>query len=86
MGVGRLRAVVILQAGVPLIAVALASAILGVAVAQLILRLAEAPAIVWPDTSLAAVLVLSLAAAMGVVVLTLPGLERLTRPESIRAE
>jgi predicted lysophospholipase L1 biosynthesis ABC-type transport system permease subunit len=86
MSVGRLRTVVLLQAGVPLVAVALASAVLGIAVAQLVLRLADAPAIVWPDPSLTLVLAVSLLAAMGVVALTLPGLERLTRPESVRAE
>jgi ABC-type antimicrobial peptide transport system permease subunit len=86
MSVGRLRVVVLLQAGVPLVAVALASAVLGIAVAQLILRLAASPAITWPDASLAGVLTLSLAAALAVVGLTLPGLERMTRPESVRAE
>ena len=86
MPVSRLRAVVLLQAGVPLVAVALASALLGIAVAQLILRLAAAPVIAWPDASLAVVLAVSLAAAMGVVALTLPALERMTRPESVRAE
>lgn len=86
MSVGRLRAVVLLQAGVPLVAVASSSALLGIAVAQLVLRLAAAPAIAWPDPSLAVVLAFSIAAAMGVVALTLPGLERLTRPESVRLE
>jgi hypothetical protein len=86
MSVGRLRAVVLIQAGVPLVAVAACSALLGIAVAQLILRLAAAPIVAWPDASLALVLVLSVAAAIGVVALTLPALERLTRPESVRAE
>ena len=86
MPVSGLRAVVLLQAGVPLVAVASASALLGIAVAQLILRLAAAPVIAWPDASLVVLLAVSLVLAMVVVALTLPALERLTRPESVRAE
>ncbi|MEP6638990.1 MAG: FtsX-like permease family protein [Chloroflexota bacterium] len=88
MPVGRLRALVLLQAGAPLLAVAAFSALLGIVVAQLILRLAtrgevEVP---WPDPSLGLTLGASVLGALIVVALMLPPLERLTRPETARAE
>ncbi len=86
MPVSRLRVVVLLQAGAPLVAVATFSAVLGIAVAQIILRLADASNVPWPDASLAAVLVVSLAGALAVVALMLPPLERMTRPDSVRVE
>jgi hypothetical protein len=86
MPVSRLRAVVLLQAGAPLVVVAIFSAVLGIVVAQVILRLAEATNVPWPNASLAVVLAVSLAAALGVVALMLPPLERLTRPDSVRVE
>jgi hypothetical protein len=42
--------------------------------------------VVAPDASLVVVLVASLAVAMGIVALTLPPLERMTRPTSVRSE
>ena len=86
MPVSRLRVVVLLQAGAPLVAVAVFSSVLGIVVAQVILRLAQAVNVPWPNGSLAAVLLVSLAAALGVVALMLPPLERLTRPDSVRVE
>ena len=86
MPVSRLRALVLLQAGAPLLAVAAFSAVLGIAVAQLILRLATVDAVPWPDPSLALILGASLVGALAVVALMLPPLERLTRPETARAE
>ena len=86
MPVSRLRALVLLQAGAPLLAVAAFSAVLGIAVAQLILRLATVDAVPWPDPSLALILGASLIGALAVVALMLPPLERLTRPETARAE
>ena len=52
MPVSRLRALVLLQAGAPLFAVAVLSAVLGIVVAQVILRLATVDAVPWPDPSL----------------------------------
>jgi ABC-type antimicrobial peptide transport system permease subunit len=86
MPVSRLRALVMLQAGAPLVAVALVSAVLGIVVAQLVLRLADAATVPWPNGSLVVTLGVSLAGAMAVVVLMLPPLERLTRPDAIRIE
>jgi hypothetical protein len=86
MPVGRLRAVVLLQAAAPLFAVAVFSGLLGVVVAQGFLFLATTDSVPMPDASLFATLALSVVAALGVVALTLPPLERMTRPGSIRAE
>ncbi len=89
MPVSRLRALVLLQAGAPLLTVATFSAVLGIVVAQVILRLASGAAAIpvpWPDPSLGLILGASLLGALAVVVLTLPPLERLTRPETARSE
>ena len=86
MPVSRLRALVLLQAGAPLVAVAMFSAVLGITVAQVILRLADATQVAWPDASALLTLVVSLASAIALVALMLPPLERLTRPETVRIE
>lgn len=86
MPVSRLRALVLLQAGAPLVAVALFSAVLGIGVAQVILRLADASKVTWPDAGLGVALAVSLAGALAVVVMMLPPLERLTRPDAVRNE
>jgi hypothetical protein len=86
MPVSRLRVLVLLQAGAPLLAVAMLSAVLGIVVAQVILRLATVDAVPWPDPSLGLTLGFSLLGALLVVALMLPPLERMTRPETARAE
>jgi predicted lysophospholipase L1 biosynthesis ABC-type transport system permease subunit len=86
MPVSRLRALVLLQAGAPLVAVAAFSAALGIAIAQAILRLADATEVALPDASLLLTLVVSLASAIALVALMLPPLERLTRPDAVRIE
>ena len=86
MPVSRLRVLVLLQAGAPLLAVATLSAGLGIAVAQVILRLATVDAVPWPDPSLGLTLGASLFGALLVVAMMLPPLERMTRPETARAE
>jgi cell division protein FtsX len=86
MPVARLRALVLLQAGVPLVVVSAFSALLGVAVTQAILRIANAPSVPLPDVSIVWLLGASLAAAMLVVVATLPAIDGLTRPTSLRSE
>ena len=85
MPVSSLRSTLLLQAGVPLVAVAIGSAILGVVVAVSILWFA-ADIVALPDATLVLTLTASLAVAMGVVALTLPPLERMTRPTSVRSE
>ena len=87
MPVSRLRALVLLQAGAPLVTVALFSAVLGIGVAQAVLRLmAGSRPVPMPDGSLVIMLGVSLLGALGVVALMLPPLERLTRPDSVRME
>jgi hypothetical protein len=86
MPVSRLRALILLQAGVPLIAVSAASALLGVTVAQGMLRVASATDVPLPDLSQVVVLAASVAVAMTVVAATLPAADRLTRPQSLRSE
>jgi hypothetical protein len=86
MPVFRLRALVLLQAGVPLVVVSAFSALLGVAVTQAILRVADAPSVPLPDVSIVWLLGASLAAAMMVVVTTLPAVDGLTKPTSLRSE
>ena len=86
MPVSRLRVLVLLQAGVPLVVVSGFSALLGVVVAQAILRMATVAEVPMPDPSLAGVLAVSLAVAMAVVVATLPAVDGLTRPTSLRSE
>ena len=86
MPVARLRVLVLLQAGVPLVVVSGFSALLGVVVAQAILRMATVAEVPMPDPSLVGVLGVSLAVAMAVVVATLPAVDGLTRPTSLRSE
>lgn len=86
MPVSRLRASLLLQAGVPLLAVAVFSALLGIGVAQAVLRLISRVDVPLPDVSLAWTLGASLLSALGIVALTFPPLERLTRPDAVRLE
>ena len=86
MPVGGLRALVLVQAGAPLFAVAAFSAALGVILTQLILGLVTTDEVPWPDASLVLILTGSLLGAMAIVAVMLPSLERLTRPETVRIE
>lgn len=85
MSASGLRATILLQAGVPLVAVAGASALLGVIVGAAVVWIAGGT-VALPDVSMAGVLLASLAVAMLIVALTLPPLERMTRPASLRHE
>ena len=85
MATSSLRSTLLLQAGVPLTGVAIASAILGVITGMALLWLAG-DVLSTPDESLVLVLGASLLVAMGIVALTLPPLERMTRPTSVRSE
>lgn len=86
MPASGLRATILLQAGVPLAAVAAASALLGIVVGMGILWVASGGVLVLPDASLLGALIARLGVALGVVMLTLPPLERMTRPASLRHE
>lgn len=85
MSVGALRATILLQAAVPLAAVAAASAVLGALVGTVVLQVTS-DTLSLPDVSLVAVIAGSVAVALGIVALTLPPLERMTRPTSLRQE
>ncbi|MEA2579038.1 MAG: hypothetical protein QOD78_2626 [Chloroflexota bacterium] len=85
MSASGLRATILLQAGVPLVAVAGASAVLGVIVGLAVVWIAGGT-VALPDASMVGVLGASLAVAMLIVSLTLPPLERMTRPSSLRHE
>ena len=76
----------LIQAGVPLVIVSGFSALLGVGVAQAILRLSTTVSVPLPEVSLVFVLAASMLVAMSVVAATLPAVDRLTRPQSIRSE
>ena len=86
MPVSRLSTMVMLQAGAPLVAVAAFSGLLGVVVAQSILRLATSDAVPIPDASILVTIGASVLAALSVVALTLPPLDRMTRPDAVRVE
>ena len=85
MPASGLRATILLQAGVPLTAVAAVSAVLGAVVGVGVLLIATG-SVVLPDASLVQIVAASVVVAMAVVVLTLPPLERMTRPASLRHE
>ena len=85
MPVGALRSMILLQAGVPLAAVAIASSLLGAFVGSGILFVTGG-VMVLPDVQVVVAISASIAVALGIVALTLPPLERLTRPTSLRHE
>ena len=85
MPASSLRWTILLQAGVPLAGVAAVSAALGTIVGVGALWVAT-DSVTRPDGSVIGILVLSLVVAMGIVALTLPPLERMTRPASLRSE
>jgi hypothetical protein len=85
MSASGLRATILLQAGVPLVAVAGASALLGVIVGIAVVWIAGGT-VAMPEVSMVGVLGASLGVAMLIVAMTLPPLERMTRPSSLRHE
>lgn len=86
MPASALRSVILIQAGAPLVVVAAFSAALGLVVANIVLLISGAEIVPAPDVSLLVTLAASLLVAMAVVALTLPPLERMTRPVSLRHE
>ena len=83
---GHLRSVLVLEAAAPLIAVAAASCLLGVAVSQLVLRLAALDDVPLPDPSLLVLFAGSIAGALAVVAVVLPIVRPLTSLEETRFE
>ncbi len=83
---GRLRAVVLLEAAAPLVTVAVLSALLGTAVAQVILRALPNGGSPSPDLGVLLLLAVATAGAMGVVLTAMPLVGRITATESTRFE
>jgi hypothetical protein len=84
--VARLRAVLLLEAAAPLAAVCVLSAVLGTLVVQLLMRAQSRYAVPLPDAGVIELLVIAVAAAMGIVALTMPMVRRLTDTEETRFE
>jgi hypothetical protein len=83
----NLRSVVMLEAAAPLVGVAILSAMLGVLVSQLLLRLVSGNgAVPLPDLSLGALLVVGVAGALAIVAGMLPLVGPLTDLEETRFE
>jgi hypothetical protein len=85
MPLRRLKAVLLLEAAAPLIAVAALSALLGLAVAQLLFRSFSA-GFVAPDPSIVGLLTIAVAGALGVVALAMPLVDSLTGTQATRFE
>lgn len=86
MPLGRLRAVLLLEAAAPLATVAALSALLGTAVAQALMRALPNRGVPPPDPGVVLLLALGTAGALAVVLVAMPLADRLTRPESARFE
>ena len=85
MPLRRLKAVLLLEAAAPLIAVAALSALLGVGVTQLLFRSFSA-GFVTPDPSIVGLLTIAVAGALGVVALAMPLVDSLTGTQATRFE
>lgn len=86
MPLGRLRAVLLLEAAAPLVTVAALSALLGMAVAQALMRALPNRGVPPPDAGVVLLLAIGTAGALAVVLVAMPLADRLTRPESARFE
>jgi predicted lysophospholipase L1 biosynthesis ABC-type transport system permease subunit len=86
MPLGRLRALLLVEAAAPLIAVAVISAALGSIVAQIVLRAQPGRSVPPPDASVVVLLVVAILGALAVVLTALPLVGRLTSSEATRFE
>jgi ABC-type antimicrobial peptide transport system permease subunit len=86
MPVSRLRAVLLLEAAAPLVAVAAMSAVLGMIVAQVLLRALPTTTVPPPDPGVVALLAVALAGALAVVLAAMPLVDRVTSTEATRFE
>ena len=86
MPLARLRAVLVVEAAAPLVAVAALSAVLGMLVAQLLLRSVGTLDVPPPDLSVAALLAVATAGAIAVVLAAMPLVGRITGAEANRFE
>ena len=86
MPLARLRAVLVLEAAAPLVAVAALSAVLGMLVAQLVLRAIPSREIPLPDLGVAVLLAVATIGAIAVVLAAMPLVGRITGAEANRFE
>jgi predicted lysophospholipase L1 biosynthesis ABC-type transport system permease subunit len=83
---GVLRRVVALETAVPLLAVSIASAALGLVASDLFLRSQLGLTLRLPGTAYYAIVLGGLVGSLLVIASTMPLLDRLTRPENVRME
>ena len=86
MPLAKLRAVLVLEAAAPLVAVAALSAVLGMLVAQLLIRSIRTIEVPLPDLGVAALLAVATLGAIGVVLAAMPMVGRITGAEANRFE
>ncbi|WP_200210366.1 FtsX-like permease family protein [Micromonospora coerulea] len=84
--VGVLRRVVALESAVPMLAVAAVAVGMGFLAAQLFLKAQMDYTLTAPSLSFYMIVVVGLAACLGIIAATLPLLERITGPETARSE
>ncbi|MBB5874570.1 hypothetical protein F4553_008004 [Allocatelliglobosispora scoriae] len=84
--VQTLRRVVALESAVPMLAVAAVAIGMGLLAAQLFLRAQMDYTLVPPGAEFYAIVVVGLAACLGIIASTMPLLERITGPETARSE
>lgn len=86
MPLARLRAILVLEAAAPLVAVAALSAVLGMLVAQLLIRAIPTREVPLPDLGVAVLLAVATAGALAVVLAAMPMVGRITGSEANRFE
>ncbi|TDC38118.1 ABC transporter permease [Micromonospora sp. KC213] len=84
--VRTLRRVVLLESAVPMLAVAVVAVGMGFLAAQLFLKAQMDYTLTAPGGGFAAIVIVGLAACLGIIASTLPLLERITGPETARSE
>jgi ABC-type antimicrobial peptide transport system permease subunit len=84
--VRTLRRVVALESAVPMLAVAVVAIGMGLLAAQLFLKAQMDYALTAPGVGFYAIVIVGLAACLGIIASTLPLLERITGPETARSE
>ena len=86
MPIHKLRAMILLEAGAPLLATAILSAVLGLVAGEAMLQSVARVPVPMPDLVIVPVLAAGLIGAMLVVSATLPLLGRITATEATRFE
>jgi hypothetical protein len=81
-----LRRVIALESAVPMLAVAVLAIGMGFLAAQLFLKAQMEYTLVAPGLGYYAIVVVGLAACLGIIASTMPLLERITGPETVRSE